>query len=242
MKICNLCNESFENHSLYANHIRWKHTKDTTKNFSKGAIQGKTKQYGDWKFDKIKCFKSDCNSEVEIKYREKKGPKEKNYCSLSCANSRGPRNEDFHNKVSTSIKLHWENGTYKNLDQSNNIKFSSKQERLIVEHFKTKFPLDEWKSGGNIKCGDYRVSRDLWSDKLKICFEFDGIWHFKDINNQLELKQKKDSALESWCILNDYRLIRLQDGFYDNIERIFFELEVIIYKTNTKIVKLGESY
>jgi hypothetical protein len=242
MKICKVCKESFTNHSLYANHIRWKHTENTTKNFSKSAIEGKVKQYGKWIFDKVKCSKLECKEEVEIKYREIKGPKVKNYCSIKCANSRGPRNEDFRNKVSTAIKTHWENGTYDNLDFSNNKRFSSKQERCIVNYFKLTYPLDEWKSGGSVKCGDYRISRDLWSDKLKICFEFDGIWHFKDINNQLENKQNKDSALEIWCTQNNYRLIRLEDGFYNTSEKILYELEILIYENDTKLIKLGTSY
>jgi hypothetical protein len=244
MKKCDICGQLFDNHSQFANHVRWNHKRkeNTSQKFSESAILHNISKQGEWITEEVKCSKPNCENLVIIKYRSKKGPKVKNFCSRSCSNSRGPRDENFKKKVSESMKNHWEIGTYSNIDYTLNKKFSSKIERLISDYFKNKFPIDEWKTGGNIKCGDYRLSRDLWSDKLKICFEFDGIWHFKDINNQLEIKQKKDTALEDWCIQNDYRLIRLQDGFYDNIEKILFELEIIIYKTNTKIVKLGELY
>jgi hypothetical protein len=78
----------------------------------------------------------------------------------------------------------------------------------------------------------------MWSDKLKICFEYDGVWHFKDIHNQLAKKQLKDALLEQWCLLNNYRLIRVDEDFYINIQQI----EELIYKQTDKIIKIGNRY
>ena len=54
----------------------------------------------------------------------------------------------------------------------------------------------------------------MWSDVRKICIEYDGIWHFKNIHNQLEEKQKKDKLLNKWCVENGYCLIRIDDKEY----------------------------
>jgi hypothetical protein len=116
--------------------------------------------------------------------------------------------------------------------------FSSKNERLIVKHFKTNHNDDEWKSSGRLQFKGLNIVRDMWSDKLKICFEYDGIWHFKDIHNQLERKQLIDAALEEWCILNNYRLIRIDEDDYTNISQI----ESLIYNNDDLIIKVGSRY
>ena len=75
---------------------------------------------------------------------------------------------------------------------NNNRHFTSKNEVLIRDYFINNFPEDEWTFGGSIRMNEHQMSRDLYSNKLKICFEYDGIWHFKDIHGQLEQKQLKD--------------------------------------------------
>jgi hypothetical protein len=114
----------------------------------------------------------------------------------------------------------------------------SKNERLIVKYFKENFAADEWKSGGCLNVNDSKLVRDMWSDKLKVCFEYDGIWHFKDIHGQLESKQLKDRLLESWCIENDYRLIRIDEDSFENVNQIVD----FIYNDVRKIIKHGIRY
>jgi very-short-patch-repair endonuclease len=98
--------------------------------------------------------------------------------------------------------------------------------------------MDGWKSGGMLLYNGHRISRDMYSDILKVCFEYDGIWHFKDINGQLENKKNKDKALELWCIEKGYRLVRIQDEFFNDMEQIYD----LIYKRKDQIIKLGEKY
>jgi hypothetical protein len=78
----------------------------------------------------------------------------------------------------------------------------------------------------------------MWSDKLKICFEYDGIWHFEDIKGQLKIKQTKDVLLEKWCIENNYRLIRIDENFYESVEQIVN----LIYNNKQSVVKIGNRY
>lgn len=116
---------------------------------------------------------------------------------------------------------------------------SSKNERAIVEYFKKSYPDDEWKTAGRLVLSDGSfLARDLWSDKLKVCFEYDGIWHFKDICGQLSKKQIKDKLLEEWCINNSYRLIRIDEKEYKNIKQIVD----LIYKNKEQIIKIGTRY
>jgi len=116
--------------------------------------------------------------------------------------------------------------------------FSSKKEREIVKYFKENYPNDIWKSGGLLRSGDSRISRDLYSDILKICIEYDGIWHFKDIKGQLEKKKRIDLELERWCRENGYRLIRIQEQFFISMEH----LSDLVYNNKEKIIKIGNLY
>jgi hypothetical protein len=238
MKKCLLCGLTFDSHSGYANHIRWKHKENTTTNFSEGTKKGNAKRFGEWIEDVEICYNKSCGKEVHIKYRSKKGKREKYFCSRSCANSRGERTVEFKQTVSEKIKNSWEEGTYNNIDYSSNKRFSSKAERSIVSFFKEKHACDQWKSGGSLNVDDHRISRDMYSDKLKVCFEYDGVWHFKDINGQLKDKQHKDMLLEKWCMNNNYRLIRVQEGHFLSLSQI----ESLIYECNDLIVKIGSSY
>lgn len=238
---CKICGIDFENKKIYANHIRWKHTEDSSlkaKNRSLGTMKSNDNRFGIWVESETVCSNINCNNSINIKYRSKKGPKSKYFCSISCANSRGPRNEEFYNKTSIKMKEAWKNGRFDHINYSENKRFSSKKERLIVDHFKNKYPEDQWKSGSRLKIDEnLYTSRDMYSDKLKICFEFDGIWHFKNIKNQLEKKMLVDRKLEEWCLNNEYRLIRVEDGFED-----ISLIENLIYRSTEQIIKIGKSY
>lgn len=238
MKVCKECGSEFTKHSAYANHIRWKHTQSNRQNLSAAVAKGNTTRYGEWITDTIKCGKDACQNYCTVKYREKIGPKEKYFCGRSCANSRGVRTEEFKKAVSIRIKEQWTKGTYDNIEYSNNKMFTSLAERNILDYFKKEFPNDEWTSGGSIKHNEIRLVRDMYSNKLKVCFEYDGIWHFKDIHGQLIDKKKKDTALEEWCIKNKYRLVRVQEGFFSNFEQI----RKLIYEDDQALIKIGSGY
>ena len=142
-------------------------------------------------------------------------------------------------------KLHqidpWEDEDYAKSVLSTNKRFTSKNEVLIREYFINTYPNDEWTFGGGIKINGQQISRDLYSNKLKICFEYDGIWHFKDIYGQLNKKKLKDSLLEQWCLDNKYSLIRLDEDHFNNqsltiLEKIFYSLN------EPSIIKIGNRY
>ncbi len=238
---CELCSLEYKKFQDKANHVRWHHIgiKDSTKKkiseVSKLTIE---KKYGKIIKDKHKCCNPRCSNILDIEYREYR-KKEKYYCSRSCSNSRGSMSDEMKKNISNKVKKKWEEGIFDNLNfLKGNTFFSSKNERKIVDYFLKTYPGDLWKSGGGLKYEGIRISRDLYSDKLKTCFEYDGIWHFKDIKGQLENKKKVDRILEEWCIENDYRLIRIQEDFFINMEQI----EDLLYKTKEKIIKIGNLY
>lgn len=237
MIICATCGLSFTNKKIYANHIRWQHKDNTEylRNVSNRAKLAADKKFGKYVIDNTLCH--NCTKSIEIKYRTGKR-KDVYFCSRSCANSRGKRTDDVKKKISNSMKEAWNDGKFDDASFVNNKIFSSKEERRIVKYFKSKYAIDEWKSGGLLKLDEYVfISRDMWSDKLKICFEYDGIWHFKDINGQLNDKKYKDFLLEKWCLDNNYRLIRIEDGFSD-----MSVIENLIYNDHRPIIKIGRSY
>ena len=120
--------------------------------------------------------------------------------------------------------------------------FTSKNEVLIRDFIINNHKEDEWTFGGILKCGNYRIVRDLYSSKLKICFEYDGIWHFKDIHGQLEDKRNKDNALEKWCLENNWTLIRVSETWFQKHNKDVKEIENILYNSKVSIIKLGEEY
>ncbi len=239
MKIykCEKCGEGFSNFQQKANHTRWHH-KELVYSAS-GLIklhESVDKQYGKLVVEIVKCTK--CEKEITIKYRCKK-PK-KSFCSRSCANSR-IFSEESKAKKSKETKRAWKEGIYDHLALTQNkgkLRFTSKGEEELREYMISHFPDDNWTFGGNLKVEEKRISRDLYSNKLKVCVEYDGVWHFKDIKGQLKKKQRTDELLEQWCLLNNFRLIRIKEEVYlENKKKTLNRLIQEIQTGMDKIVK-----
>jgi very-short-patch-repair endonuclease len=248
---CKYCKVIFENIEgrVFANHVRWcdKNTTNGDKGCSKLSTATKNhyeKINGKKRLFTVKCEK--CSITFKVEECEHKFPmKEKYYCSRSCANSREWTDEVNVKRAksnSKSSKRLWEDIEYVEKMMTVNTRFTSKIEREIREHFRKTFPKDEWTFGGAVKIDDILISRDLYSKKLKVCFEYDGIWHFKDIKGQLADKQQKDAALEKWCEENGYRLIRMSESFYYENENSIKLLEELVYSNNEDLIKLGNEY
>lgn len=244
MYFCNECNIVFEKFQQKANHDRWSHKNFNFENYStklKKSIENSlNRKLGNYIHELVKCDKkTGCNNLINIKYRPNRR-KNFYYCSRSCANSRiwNDAQKKLHLSRFYDVNDLYGKAFQKNQGNINNKKiFSSKNERYIVQYFKENFLKDQWKSGGSI-IFNTKMARDMWSDKLKICFEYDGIWHFKDIHGQLKDKQFKDSLLEQWCIQNNYRLIRIDEIMYENIEQIID----LIYNKSDQVIKIGSRY
>lgn len=181
------------------------------------------------------CSKS-CNASFSNNQRVKDGYKPKPSSVIWTREKRQIASE-------LSKKL-WANPNYSNkiLNSQNNQKyFTSKNERLIRDYFIKKYPKDNWTFGGALKIENEIVTRDLYSNTLKICFEYDGVWHFRNIRGQLERKRKKDILLEKWCIQNNFSLIRLdEDQFKIDIIEM---LETLFYSIDKSIIlKIGNRY
>jgi hypothetical protein len=244
---CDECDLVFPTFQGKANHVRWNHKSDefyinTKKKLSVIATKTNVTKHGEWVMEVVNCVT--CNNECDVKYRTNK-KKDKYFCSVSCANTReikGTQNEETKLIISKKIKELWKNGHYDKTTRNNHLKqkkyFTSKNERLIVKYFKENFSGDFWKSGGQLKFNGCGISRDLYSDKLKVCFEYDGVWHFEDIKDQLEHKQMKDKLLEEWCVINDYRLIRVDEKKYVSEQQIVN----LIYEQSEQIIKIGDRY
>lgn len=212
---CSICNISFQNFQLKANHVRWYHKKNYTTNGLK-SLKEKLILFGQQKTGIIKDFEvfcKNCNKSFIVQERDKIFPKkEKYFCSRSCANKRVLTNKTK-NKISQSIKNCWNKEEYREKCTAASLRlkrFTSKCEREIRDYFISNFKGDEWTYGRLFG----KINSDLFSKKLKIAFEYDGIWHFKDIYGQLKEKQKKDKLLENWCKENNWKLIRMKDDLY----------------------------
>lgn len=249
MKACSICGESFINGRTYSNHVRWKHKKIEYKRISCNFCQV------DIRCENITNHLSVCRKNpanfINCKQCNKSitGAYKVQFCNRSCSAKYNNARRVGHNgdksymtpewrkNLSDKTKANWKKGLLK--APTHLPMFSSKNERAITKHFKESYPHDEWKSGGRLilSNGSF-LSRDLWSDKLKICFEYDGIWHFKDIKGQLQKKQLKDTLLEEWCIQNKYRLVRIDELNYKYIEQIVD----LIYRRDDTILKIGDRY
>lgn len=113
-----------------------------------------------------------------------------------------------------------------NIDSSESKKkiFSSKGERELIELIKDRFPNIKWSSGGGTNIGKdlndniVRKAHDLYSKELKLIIEYDGMYHFKDIYGNLSLVQFKDKLLEEYCIINGWKLIRVNEKTYHKMK------------------------
>ena len=223
---CKECDFETDNLGTYRNHIRWKHksAKDTEnyKNFINKLNNTKAKKYikeevisicpeCNKEFKNIKYINLDLNTE-HLQYT---------YCSKHCANKQGSKYVDY-SKVSKWAKENprgWTLPEVRDRISKENPKiWSSKREREIVQYFKNNFSDDGWTHGQIYK----NLYPDLWSRKLKIIIEYDGIWHFKDIHGQLERKQQIDRELLKYCKENGYRLIRIDEDLNIPIEKIVY--------------------
>jgi len=249
MKKCPVCGVDFEGRKKYCSYscrnkyistVRDYSKKEWREKISKARLNHESKKVKKPKIE-IKCL--ECDNKISYFEHQKRKPI---FCSRSCSNKNRWKNKEFKEKVSknisSAVKKKWNDPIYaekviKNSTNKNKC-FSSKGEREVKKFFEEKYFDYEWKSGGSIKSGDYRISRDLYSDKLKVCIEYDGIWHFKDINVQLKHKQNVDKALEIWCIENEYRLIRFSDFKYrENEEKMLNILVNEVFNGTNKVVK-----
>lgn len=240
MKQCEICDITFESGRSYSNHVRWVHLKRNHQTIACKYCQTLIAQCGIVRHEKtcVRNTKTCIFCSKPIKSRTKK------FCNSSCAASHNNKkrniNRDYitpewKEKQRRTTKRNW----IENKLVTKNRIFSSKNERAIVAFFKKNFPDDEWKSGGRLKLNEKEsLSRDMWSDKLKVCFEYDGAWHFKEIHGQLNRKQTKDKLLEQWCIKSNYRLIRIDEENYTDVQQIIN----LIYNKTENIIKVGNRY
>ena len=255
---CPLCNKIFSNKG-FIQHIKKEHyNKENNiinlgKHYSYQSIDFKNKlriaidkKYG--KIIKKEFICEKCNKIFYVNEREFK-IKEHKFCSRHCANSHILSDETknkISNSVSKSIKEKYlTDNIYRERIIKNNSEskyFTSKNERLIRDYFINNFKNDGWTFGGPVKYNNEIITRDLYSNKLKICIEYDGIWHFKNIHDQLKRKQYKDWCLEQWCIKNDYRLIRISEEWFINNNKNIELIINLIYNNTQKIIKLGNEY
>lgn len=160
------------------------------------------------------------------------------FCSQSCANTR-THSQETKDKISKSAKNNPHGFTSKKwLNDHPEFynrfkKIHSKRELEIVDLLQNNFPEDIWKQGPIIDKPLYEtiINPDVYSDKLQIIIEYDGIWHFKDIHNQLERKQEYDRLTLYWCQKYNYRLIRIDYELNLTDEEIIN----IIYNSDEKL-------
>lgn len=102
---------------------------------------------------------------------------------------------------------------------------------------------DGWTFGGCLRHKGEGLARDLYSKSLKVCIEYDGIWHFKDIYGQLNKKKYKDLLLEEWCSINNWRLLRIDEEIYNKDKKSSIDLIVnFVYNSTENLLKVGNRY
>lgn len=256
MHECKYCKCNFNELTgrQFANHVRWcdKNLTNGDKG-SKSIADAVNKRHdiklGEYKDFTLTCSNINCGNNFIYRCREKNLHKAPKCCSSKCSHilsSHATRTwtEDMRKKASDTTKLLWDNESYINkCINKGNRRFTSKAEELIRSYFITTFTNDEWTFGGMMKYKNEGLVRDLFSKKLKICIEYDGIWHFKDIHNQLERKQYKDKLLEEWCIDNNWRLIRIDENVYNKNKSDAINILIdCVYNKTDQIIKIGDRY
>jgi len=257
---CIFCHKEYSVKGIYTHYERNHGTPEQQRKYSNGynghyhleEFKNKFRKPKHTVISKCKNCGKDYNYEKIIDHFER------NTCSKSCSASLSNKKRiqdgyephktfwsmEQRKKQSILTKKLWENPNYakKVLDSNSGRRyFTSKNERIIREYFMQKYSNDGWTYGGCLKIDGELITRDLYSNKLKICFEYDGIWHFNDIHGQLIKKQRKDMLLERWCVINGFSLIRLDENEFNNSSLSM--LEKIFYSLNDQtVLKIGNRY
>lgn len=233
LKICEICGFQTKNGRIFSNHIRWQHrmkdrNSEAFKRFcEKIKEQRKFTSQGVNIQSTEKAFCKKCGKEFErVVYVNNATGRRKtltDFCSVKCSHSRVWTAEQKHH-LSEKAKSNPSGFAKPGWTSTKSArKNHSKRELEIVNFFKENFPADEWKVGlieGSIRHDGVLVNPDLWSKKLKVVIEYDGVWHFKNIHNQLDYKQKVDKITTKWCLERGYRLIRIDEKLKITNEKI----------------------
>lgn len=172
------------------------------------------------------------------KFCQKQLPYEKRkykFCTRSCSssyNSKLMSNETKQRISKSVIKFRIEHPEIANKWTSthiNNKHFNSKGEKELLNIIQNQFPQFHFTCGSLRKIAERTYkSLDIYSNELKLIIEYDGVYHFKNIYNNLEQVQLKDELLNKWCINNNWKIIRVNEITYinqkDKVLSTIFEL------------------
>lgn len=253
MKKCKICQEEFDNHGKYANHIRWNH-KETSyydefkKDMSKITTDYYIKIFGEIKEFDVIC--NNCGKEFKIKERETKR-KNKYFCSRSCANTRH-HNKEIIDKIKIGVKNKWKNDDeyakkcIRNFIATN--RFSSKGERELRKILKKYYGEKDVSAHRIIKLSNNEFKAvDIKIKKYNTIIEYDGEWHFNEkLYEKLNTKEnlffkvkEKERLLKSHCETNNIKLLRVSDKIYNiNKEEIIGKIKNFIENPNIMYVEI----
>jgi hypothetical protein len=110
-RTCKHCNQLFPNEEgkVFSNHVRWcqNNLSNGDKGSSKLSMKGRErfdKLLGPMKEFDVLCKR--CQKKYTVREREKRHPEKLEYfCSRSCAYARGPRTDDFKEKVRLKLTI-----------------------------------------------------------------------------------------------------------------------------------------
>lgn len=228
---CKICGAVFHSTNSHANHVRWKHQDNSksNKNISKATTDHYLKISGEIVSIELPCKNPKCNNKFTILSRTKWKPntKTKKFCSVSCSHStRTYKKWSDADKLKQSHIIKTSEKYLKSMELNrDNFITRSTQEIRILEYLR--FLDSKWTQGPCHYKGEI-LGRDAIHIENKICFEYDGIWHFQDINGQLKKKQYKDTLLNEWAIENDWTLIRISEDYWNKHNQDFSMLNEML--------------
>lgn len=168
------------------------------------------------------------------------------FCSRSCANGHIQTEEINLKRKATALKNFKENPdlfiTIPTFSLNKSFIWRSKPEEKLFELLTNKLPDYEFKYGYFGKYNGENLIPDIFSYKYKIIIEYDGVFHFKDLFNQLEKKHHKDRLLQEFINNSNYRLIRIDDLYYQSNKLNVDYIINLILNSNEKVIMLGDRY
>ena len=246
-KHCPVCNKDLSGMRItdVGNHIKWCKFKSAPTNvYSQAKIKADTARLGQYSLYYVVCQK--CGTEFEVRQREHSFPKkEKYFCSRSCANSRSNLSQSWTQQKKEKARKLWQNEQYANRQLNRDKFFTSKGQRLIRDTIVQKHSNDNWTWGSlNKKYKELVFHPDMFSHKLKLVFQYDGIYHFKTIyrNQDLQKSKLKQKVLQQWCSENGYKLLRISESWFHSIGKDVSIVQNILYSLENPVTKLGAEY
>lgn len=216
MRVCEICNQEFDNFQQKANHVRWKHKEEKyspegLERMRESTRSSNLKRFGE-KTIVTESRICKCGNSFEVSFSPERSYKGRSTCSPKCWKSREFTEESNMKRGETLKKTYKDNPELLKSVISrftSGRRSSSKPERKLAESLRDL----GFKRHHVVKTQDIIFDVDIVSQDKRVWIESDGIWHFEKVHegHNFESTKLRDSIEEEEALKRNVLLIRVNN-------------------------------